>query len=127
MAKTTMKTLLLTTFAALALTMGTLGAAAKKPATVIHVVTIKWKEGTTPDQIAGALKGAETVSNSYKGISRVWTKALKVQGSGYTHAIVMEFKNEQALKDYTDSPAQKEWYKIYLPLRGESTTHDITN
>jgi len=122
-----MKTLLLTTFAALALTMGTLGAAAKKPATVIHVVTIKWKEGTTPDQIAGALKGAETVSNSYKGISRVWTKALKVQGSGYTHAIVMEFKNEQALKDYTDSPAQKEWYKIYLPLRGESTTHDITN
>jgi hypothetical protein len=34
---------------------------------------------------------------------------------------------EQAVKDYTDSPAQKEWYKIYLPLRGQSTTHDITN
>jgi len=122
-----MKTLLLTTFAALALTTGILEAAAKKPVSVIHVVTIKWKEGTTPDQIAAALKGAETVSNSYSGIERIWTKALKVQGSGYTHAIVMEFKDEKSLKDYTDSPAQKEWYKIYLPIRGESTTHDITN
>lgn len=122
-----MKTLLLTAVAALALTVGNLEAAAMKPATVIHVVTIKWKEGTTPEQIASALKGAETVSNTYKGITRVWTKALKVQGEGYTHAIVMEFQDEKALKDYTDSPAQKEWYKMYLPLRGESTTHDITN
>jgi hypothetical protein len=122
-----MKTLLLTVVAAVALSMSTVEAKAKKPTTVVHVVTIKWKEGTTPEQIAAALKGAETVSNTYKGITRVWTKALKVQGSGYTHAIVMEFKSEQALKDYTDSAAQKEWYKIYLPLRGESTTHDITN
>jgi hypothetical protein len=122
-----MKKLLLTVVAAVALSMGTAEAAAKKPTSVIHVVTIKWKPGTTPEQIAAALKGAETVSNSYKGIERIWTKALKVQGAGYTHAIVMEFKDEQALKDYTDSPAQKEWYKIYLPLRGESTTHDITN
>ncbi len=67
------------------------------------------------------------MANTYKGITRIWTKALKVQGSGYTHAIVMEFKDEKALKDYTDSPAQKEWYKIYLPLREQSTTHDITN
>ena len=122
-----MKNLLLTAVAVLALTMSTAEAAAKKPASVIHVVTIKWKAGTTPEQIAAALKGAETVSNSYKGIERIWTKALKVQGAGYTHAIVMEFKDEKALKDYTDSPAQKEWYKIYLPLREQSTTHDITN
>ena len=121
-----MKKLLLT-LAVLALTMSSLTAAAKKPVTVVHVVTIKWKAGTTPEQIASALKGAETVANTYKGITRIWTKALKVQGAGYTHAIVMEFKNEKALKDYTDSPAQKDWYKIYLPLREESTTHDITN
>jgi len=122
-----MKNILLTAVAALALTLGTVDAAAQKPASVIHVVTIKWKAGTTPEQIAAALKGAETVSNSYNGITRIWTKALKVQGAGYTHAIVMEFKDEKALKDYTDSPAQKEWYKIYLPLREQSTTHDITN
>jgi hypothetical protein len=39
----------------------------------------------------------------------------------------MEFADEAALKAYTDSPAQKEWYEIYLPIRDESTTFDITN
>ena len=44
-----------------------------------------------------------------------------------THVIVMEFASEQALKDYTDSPAQKKWYELYLPIREVSTTYDITN
>jgi len=39
----------------------------------------------------------------------------------------MEFADEAALKAYTGSPAQKEWYQIYLPIRDESTTFDITN
>lgn len=122
-----MKKLLLTLVAAVVLATGSLQAAAEKPTSVIHVVTIKWKVGTTPAQIASALKGAETIANTYAGISRVWTRSIKVQGDGYTHALVMEFKSEKTLKEYVDSPAQKEWYKIYLPLREESTTHDITN
>lgn len=122
-----MKNLMLALVAALALAAAPVYAAAEKPSSVIHVVTIKWKAGTTPEQIEKALKGAVTVADTYKGITRIWTKALKVQGSGYTHAIVMEFKDEQALKDYTDSAAQKEWYKVYLPIREQSTTHDITN
>jgi hypothetical protein len=120
-----MKNLLLAILIAAGLTMTV--AAAEKPKSVIHVVTVKWKEGTTPAQIDAALQGAQKVANDYKGITRVWTRAIKVQGAGYTHAIVMEFRDEKALKDYTDSPAQKEWYKVYLPIRGESTTHDITN
>jgi hypothetical protein len=39
----------------------------------------------------------------------------------------MEFADEAALKAYTDSPAQKKWYEVYLPIRGESRTFDITN
>jgi hypothetical protein len=39
----------------------------------------------------------------------------------------MEFASEQALKDYANSEAQKEWYKAYLPIRERSTTFDITN
>jgi hypothetical protein len=39
----------------------------------------------------------------------------------------MEFADEQALKDYANSPAQQEWYKVYTPIRGRSTTFDITN
>jgi antibiotic biosynthesis monooxygenase (ABM) superfamily enzyme len=99
---------------------------AGKPKSVIHVVTVSWKEGTTPAQIKAALDGVEKVAANYPGIKNVWLRSIKVQG-GRTHAFVMEFESEDALKKYTDSPAQLEWYKVYLPIREESTTHDITN
>ena len=96
------------------------------PKSVIHVVTVAWKAGTTPEQIKAALDGAQALPAQYKGITHVWTRSIKVQG-GKANAIVMEFVDEAALKAYTDSPAQKEWYKVYLPIRQESTTFDITN
>jgi hypothetical protein len=95
----------------------------EKPKSVIHVVTVKWKEGTTPEQIKKALDGV--ASMNYAGIKRVWLRSFKSQGMDA--AFVMEFESEKALKDYTDSPAQKEWYKLYLPIRERSVTSDITN
>lgn len=99
---------------------------ATAPKSVIHVVTVTWKKDTTPEQIKAALDGAQKLPAAYKGITRVWTKTLKQQGER-THAIVMEFASEQALKDYTDSPAQKEWYTVYTNIRDRSTTFDVTN
>ncbi len=96
------------------------------PKTVIHVVTVKWKEGTTPEQIQAALDGVKALPQSFKGITRVWTRSIKVQG-GAANAFVMEFSSEQALKDYSGSDAQKAWYKTYIPIRERSTTFDITN
>lgn len=96
------------------------------PKSVIHVVTVKWKDGTTPEQIQAALDGVKDLAKNYKGITRVWVKSIKVQGDK-ANAFVMEFADEQALKDYSDSDAQKEWYKLYVPIRGQSTTFDITN
>src|SRR5262249_55517344 len=96
------------------------------PKTVIHVVTVSWKAGTTPEQIQAALDGVKALPAAFKGITRVWTKSIKVQG-GKANAFVMEFVDEAALKAYADSPAQKEWYKTYIPIREESTTFDITN
>lgn len=96
------------------------------PASVIHVVTVKWKAEAKPEQIKAALEGAKALPAAYPGITRVWIKSIKVQG-GKDNAFVMEFANEAQLKAYADSPAQKEWYKVYLPIREESTTFDITN
>lgn len=96
------------------------------PQSVIHVVTVTWKPGTTPAQIQAALDGAKLLPSKYAGITRVWAKSIKVQG-GKANAIAMEFTDEAALKAYTGSDAQKDWYKVYLPIRGESTTFDITN
>ena len=124
-----MKKLLMTLMIAGLLSVGAATVSAQTstaPKSVIHVVTVAWKAGTTPEQIKAALDGAQALPTQYKGITHVWTKSIKVQG-GKDNAIVMEFTDEAALKAYTDSPAQKEWYKTYLPIREESTTFDITN
>lgn len=102
------------------------------PNTVIHVVTVKWNDGTTEAQIQKALDGVKALPAKYPGITRVWVRKLSVQnapGTEFkrTHAFVMEFASEKALADYKDSPAQKEWYEVYIPIRHQSTTHDITN
>lgn len=96
------------------------------PKTVMHVVTVSWKADTTSEQIQAALDGARKLPSAYKGITRVWATTIKAQGAR-THAIAMEFASEQALKDYTGSDAQKEWYKIYIPIREQSSTFDVTN
>jgi len=105
---------------------GFLIAEPKKPKSVIHVITIQWKADATPEQIQKALKAAENIN--YPGIKNVWTRPIKMQlPEGYKQIIVMEFESEDALKKYADSPAQKQWYEAYMPIREESRTHDITN
>src|SRR5215472_2124862 len=101
-------------------------AAPNKPKSVIHVITIQWKADATPEQIQQALRAAENIN--FPGIKNVWTRPIKMQlPEGYKHIIVMEFESEEALKKYTGSPAQKQWYDVYMPIREESSTHDITN
>ncbi len=109
--------------------VGALVGAVSKPSSVIHVVTVKWADGASQEQIDAALNGVEKLGESYDGITRVWTRSIKAQGpeSGVSHAFAMEFESEQALKNYAGSEAQKEWYTVYLPARGLSRTFDITN
>jgi len=123
------KLLAATAAAGLVFGAGVLFGALNKPKSVIHVVTVKWKDGTPQEKIDAALKGVETLAQEFDGITRVWTRSIKVQGyeSGVTHAFVMEFKDEQALEDYAGSPAQKKWYEVYIPIRDRSRTFDITN
>src|SRR3954453_18710163 len=117
---------LLALFAALVMMTSGLLAAAGKPKSVIHVITIKWKPGTSQEQIDKALRAAETMD--YAGLKNVWTRPIKMQvDEGYKNIIVMEFDSEASLKKYADSPAQKKWYEVYMPIREESRTHDITN
>jgi hypothetical protein len=110
--------------------------AAETPSSVIHVVTLAWKDGATETEIKGVLDGLKAAAAKFPGITRLWLKPIKVQGGPMgecaapkpiQHIIVMEFADEAALKKYAGSEAQKEWYKTYIPMRGESRTHDISN
>lgn len=123
-----MKKLLLTLIAAVLVSFGASSALAADtaPKTLIHVVTVKWKADATKEQIQAAVDGVKKLPAAFDGITRVWTNPVKKQGP-WSHVIVMEFKDEAALKKYAGSDAQKEWYKVYMPVREESNTHDITN
>ena len=122
-----MKKTLLALVTAGLLALGTVNASAQTaPKSVIHVVTVSWKEDAKPEQIKAALDGVTAMPAKFKGMTRTWVKAIKVQGTA-THVIVMEFADEAALKAYSGSDAQKEWYKAYLSIRAKSTTFDITN
>jgi len=98
-----------------------------KPKSLLHVVTIQWKEGATPDQKQKALAAVDTMAGKIPGITNVWTKGIKVQGEGFSDAFVLEFKDKAAFDAYADNPAHKEFEEVYLPVRGRSATHNITN
>ena len=103
--------------------------AAAKPKTVIHVINVKFKDDAKKEDVAKAIAAIETVAGKYKGIKNVWLNPILVQGgaSKFTHVLVMEFESVEALKKYKDSPEQLEWYKLWIPVRELSNTHDVTN
>lgn len=104
---------------------------AEKPKSIIHVVTLYFKQGTTDADKKKVLDGVEEMGKKVPGIKNVWLKSIKVQGDAggtpLTTAFVMEFVDEAAFKAYDNHPAHRAWEKIYIPVRGESRTHDITN
>lgn len=103
-------------------------ALAEAPPTVIHIINVKWKVDATPEQIKAVVDAVQQLPARYPGIRRVWTKSLKYQGQeGFRQAIVIEFESQDALKKYENSPAQKWWYDLYLPVRDDSRTDDVSN
>jgi len=135
-----MRRLILVLFG-LVIMAGSFGAfAAEKPKSIIHVVTLYWKDGTTDAQKKAVLDGIEKMGKEIPGITRVWLKPVKVQGQypvkqpggemkifPVTDAFVIEFRDEQSFKAYADHPAHEEWERIYTEARGRSVTSDITN
>lgn len=125
----TLKAVLILTGAAVIFGAGVLAGANTfgTPKSVLHIITVQWKSSATADQKTAALDGVKKMAGDIPGIKNVWLKTLKVQPSGYTNAIVMEFRDQAAFDRYAADPAHKAWEKVYLPVREESRTHDVTN
>ena len=97
------------------------------PNSIIHVVTIKWKADATPEQRKAALEGVKKMAAEIPGIRRVWINATKVQPSSFEDAFVIEFADKAAADRYVDHAAHRAWEKIYIPIREQSVSHQITN
>ena len=96
-----------------------------QPKSILHIITVQWKADSTADQRQAALDGVKTLASQIPGVTNVWLKTIKVQGKDAV--IVMEFKDQAAFDAYVAHPAHKKWEEIYLPIREQSQTHDITN
>jgi ABC-type glycerol-3-phosphate transport system substrate-binding protein len=99
----------------------------KAPSSVLHVITVKWKADSTPEQRQAALDGVKKMAAEIPGIANVWLKTVKVQPSDYNAVIAIEFKDKAAFDAYGPHESHTAWEKIYLPIRERSTTHDVTN
>jgi Stress responsive A/B Barrel Domain len=96
-----------------------------QPKSILHIITVKWNADSTPEQRQAAIDGVKTMASQIPGITNVWLQKIKVQVQDAV--IVMEFKDQAAFDAYAAHPAHKKWEEIYLPIRGESITFDITN
>ncbi len=97
------------------------------PSTILHVVTVQWKADSTAEQQNAAIEGIKTMAAAVPGIRNIWIRKIKVQPATYSTVFAIEFENKAAFDRYTDAPAHHAWEKIYLPIREESHTHDVTN
>lgn len=118
-----------------------------KPKSVLHVVTLYYKDGTTEEQKKAVLAAVEKMAGEMPGVKNVWLKSTKVQGAymekitdarersaegaykthPFTDAFVIEFEDQAAFERYAEHPAHKAFEQVYIPVRGRSSTHDITN
>lgn len=125
---------ILKTALVLAVAIGLFGAgiltgknAFRQPSSIIHVVTVKWKADSTPEQQQAAIDGVKTMAAEIPGIKNIWIKSTRVQPQDFNAAFAIEFENKAAADAYADHPAHKAWGKIYQPVHEESRSLQITN
>ena len=97
------------------------------PKTVLHVVAGKWKAEATDEQKQAALEGIKTMVAEVPGVKNVWLKTERVQPREYNYVFAIEFESRAAADAYAEHPAHEAWYKVYIPIRQESRSAQVTN
>jgi hypothetical protein len=98
-----------------------------QPKTVLHVVALKWKADATDEQKQKAIEGIKEMAAAIPGIKNIWLKTDRVQPREYSAVFAIEFENRAAADAYAEHPAHDTWYEIYIPIREESRSYQITN
>ncbi len=98
-----------------------------QPKTVLHVVALKWKADATDEQKQEAIEGIKEMAAAIPGIKNIWLKTDRVQPREYSAVFAIEFENRAAADAYAEHPAHEAWYEIYIPIREESRSYQVTN
>ncbi len=97
------------------------------PGTILHVVAIKWKPGVSDAEKQKVIEGVKEMAGRIPGIENIWLKADRVQPRDFDTAFAIEFKDRAAADAYAENPVHAEWAKVYLQIRQDSHSLQITN
>lgn len=84
-----------------------------------HIVLLDFKDGTTPEQLAGMDAAAKTLKEA---VDTIQTLELgrnldsNTRNQGYTHCLFMTFKDEAGLQVYGPHPGHEAFKQSLLPL-----------
>jgi hypothetical protein len=98
-----------------------------QPKTIIHVVEIKWLPGVSEDQKARVLEGVKDVAARVPGVKNIWVKADRLEPRDFNAAFAIEFRDRAAADAYAESSLHDAWDKLYVPLRENSVSIQVTN
>lgn len=101
-------------------------AGAGQPKTIIHFVSLKWRDGVPEAEKQKAIEGITHMANQIPGVKNVWVKTIRAQ-TPFTAVFALEFVDQDAADDYRDHPAHAAWEKQYLNLRDNSLSGQATN
>ena len=98
-----------------------------QPKTIIHVVEVQWRPGVTDAQKHQVLDGIRDMAAQIPGIENIWLKPARLEPRDFSTAFVIEFKNRAAADAYAESAAHDAFDKMYVPLRANSLSIQVTN
>ena len=98
-----------------------------QPKTVIHAVSIQWKQGVSQADRDKVLAGVKEMAEATPSVKNVWIKAERVEPRGFDDGFAIEFKDRAAADAYVLSLAHKNWNDTYFPLRASSISIDVSN
>jgi hypothetical protein len=86
-----------------------------------HIVLFKWKVGTTDAQVDRAFAQAEDLVNSIHGVERITLGHNPGDTNhGFTHALVINLVDEDALTRYLSDPVRQRYVtEVLSPIEDE--------
>lgn len=105
--------------------------AADAPGRFRHVVLFKFKEGTTPEQIAKVESEFRKLPGRIDAIIDFeWGTSQTVEvelAQGYTHCFLVTFRDKAGLEAYLPHPAHLEFVDLVKPLLDQVHVFDYTS
>ena len=92
-----------------------------------HIVLLKWKPGTTDEQIDRAFGQAQELVDGIESVERVTLGRNRgAMDHGFTHALIVRLSDEDALSSYLRHPVRERYVgEILAPIEQERIEIDV--